>query len=197
VAEEEGREEEGREEEAVTVKCSVFIATSLDGFIARPDGGLDWLDTANALVPPGEDLGYKAFMSTVDTLVMGRGTFEKVLTFGEWSYGDTPVVVMSHRASPLPPDLPQTVTCSQEAPRDLVKRLGAQGNRHLYIDGGITVQGFLAEGLIDDLTITVIPVLLGAGRPLFGPSPSDINLSHVSTHVYEFGFVQHKYEIRR
>ena len=188
----------------MTIKCSVFIATSLDGYIARSDGSIDWLNTANAVVPPGEDCGYKAFMSTVDTLVMGRNTFEQVLTFGEWPYGDTPVVVMSHHASPLPPNSPQTVMSSQEAPTDLVARLRAQGKRHLYIDGGITVyidggitvQSFLLERLVDELTITVVPILLGTGKPLFGPLRSNICLLHVATQVYEFGFVQHKYRAR-
>jgi dihydrofolate reductase len=185
-----------KKEHSVTIKCSVFIATSLDGFIARSDGSIDWLNAANAVVPPGEDCGYKAFMSTVDTLVMGRNTFEQVLTFGEWPYGDTPVVVMSHRASPLPSNAPQTVTSSQETPTDLVARLCAQGKRHLYIDGGITIQSFLSERLINTLTITVIPILLGAGKPLFGSLPSDIPLSHVATRVYGFGFVQHKYRVQ-
>jgi dihydrofolate reductase len=179
----------------VTIKCSVFIATSLDGFIARADGSVDWLTAANAAVPPGEDCGYKAFMSTVDTMVMGRNTFEQVLTFGEWSYGSTPVVVMSRRDAPLPANAPNTVTSSREAPKDLVARLSKQGNRHLYIDGGLTIQSFLAASLIDELTITVIPILLGTGKPLFGPLSSDIKLSHVATRAYEFGFVQHVYRV--
>ncbi len=177
------------------IKCSVFIATSLDGFIARLDGSLDWLDAANAVVPPGEDCGYQAFMSTVDTLVMGRYTFEQVLTFGEWPYGNTPVVVMSHREWRLPSNAPRTVTSSHETPTSLVARLSAQGHRHLYIDGGLTIQRFLAEGLIDELIMTIIPILLGTGKPLFGPLPADINLSHVATRVYAFGFVQHQYRI--
>jgi len=185
-----------KREQSVTIKCSVFIATSLDGFIARSDGSIDWLNAANAVVPPVEDCGYKAFISAVDTIVMGRNTFEQVLTFGEWPYGDTPVVVMSHRASPLPSNAPQTDTSSQEAPTDLVAKLRAQGKRHLYIDGGITIQSFLSERLINELTITVIPILLGTGKPLFGPLPFDIPLLYVATRVYEFGFVQHKYLVQ-
>lgn len=181
----------------MTIKCSVFIATSLDGFIARSDGSIDWLDAANAAVPPDEDCGYGAFMSTIDTLVMGRNTFEQVLTFGEWPYGSMPVVVMSHRAVPLPSEAPQTVTTSRETPTDLVTSLAAQDKHHLYIDGGLTVQSFLAEGLIDELTITVIPILLGTGKPLFGPLSTDVHLSHISTQTYEFGFVQHKYCVKK
>jgi len=148
------------------IKCSVFIATSLDGFIARVDGSIDWLTAANAVVPPGEDCGYKAFMSTVDTMVMGRNTFEQVLTFGEWAYGSTPVVVMSRRDAPIPANVPSTVTSSREAPKDLVARLSKQGNRHLYVDGGLTIQSFLAARLIDELTITLNTVRTGAScRP--------------------------------
>ncbi len=176
-------------------KCSVFIATSLDGFIARPNGSLDWLNAANATMPSGEDCGYAAFMATVDTLVMGRKTFEQVLTFREWPYGSMPVVVMSHHTVQLPPNTPQTVTISRETPADLVSRLSTQGHKHLYIDGGLTIQSFLAEHLIDELTITVIPILLGTGKPLFGPLSSDVHLSHLATHVYAFGFVQHKYRV--
>jgi len=177
------------------IKCSVFIATSLDGFIAREDGSIDWLMAANSVVPPGEDCGYKAFMSTVDTMVMGRNTFEQVLTFGEWPYGSTPVVVMSHRDALMPANVPNTVTSSREAPKDLVARLSKQGNGHLYVDGGLTIQSFLAARLIDELTITVIPILLSTGKPLFGPLSSDVKLSHVATHAYEFGFVQNVYRV--
>jgi dihydrofolate reductase len=104
-------------------------------------------------------------------------------------------VVLSHRD--LAPNVPRAVTASREKPTDLAARLSAEGKRHIYVDGGITVQSFLSAGLVDGLTITVIPVLLGTGKPLFGPLPSDVHLSHVSTHVYEFGFVQHKYRVRR
>lgn len=76
-------------------KCSVFIATSLDGFISRDDGSIDWLMQANTLVPPGEDGGYKSFISTVDGLIMGRNSYEKVLSFDEWPYGNLPVVVLN------------------------------------------------------------------------------------------------------
>lgn len=181
----------------MAIKCSVFVATSLDGFISRPDGSIDWLDRANALVPPGEDCGFSAFFDSTDTLVMGRNTFEQVLRLGEWPYGSKPVVVMSHREIPLPAQLPVHVKFTRETPQALVTRLSEQGKRHLYVDGGLTVQSFLAERLIDELTITVIPVLLGQGKRLFGGLSSDIRLSHVETHSYDFGFVQLRYRIQR
>jgi len=174
-------------------KCSVFIAASLDGFISKVDGSIDWLNAANDLVPEGEDLGYRQFMSSVDALVMGRNTFEQVLTFGEWPYESTPVVVLSRRLDSLSEDLPATVSLTDEDPAELVQRLSAEGMKKLYIDGGITVQSFLAAGLIDEITITIIPILLGEGKPLFGPLPADIELELVESKAFEFGFVQIKY----
>jgi dihydrofolate reductase len=153
--------------------CSVFIATSLDGFIARPDGSIDWLEHANAVVPP-PDCGYGAYMRTVDGLVMGRHSFEFVMSFAEWPYGTTPVHVLSSRMTALPPAAPATVSLSREEPAQLVDRLSQRGARHLYIDGGVTIQRFLRAGLIDQLIVTQIPVLLGQGRPLFGPTDADV-----------------------
>ncbi len=177
----------------MTAKVSVFIATSLDGFIARSDGRIDWLNQANATVPRGEDCGYATFIATVDTIVMGRNTFEQVLTFDEWPYGDRQVVVLSRSGIVIPNALRENVSVSSEWPQVLVDRLSAAGARHLYIDGGQTIQRFLRVGLIQELTITVIPILLGTGKPLFGPLESDVLLQHLSTHAYSFGFVQSKY----
>ena len=171
-------------------RCSVFIAVSLDGYIAREDGGLDWLDAANATVPRGEDCGYAQFMQSVDTIVMGRKSYEKVRGFGEWPYGDTAVVVLSRRALEIPASLAAAVSHSSETPEALCIRLAEQGKERLYIDGGVTIQRFLAAGLITDLTITTIPVILGGGIPLFGRLDRDIALKHVSTTSYDFGFVQ-------
>lgn len=178
-------------------KASVFIATSLDGFIARPDGSIDWLNDANAVVPSSEDCGYNEFMQSVDVLVMGRNTFELALTFDPWPYAGKKVVVLSSRPLTIPASLPNTVCASCESPDVLVERLSAEGTRHLYVDGGITIQRFLAAGLIDDITITLIPVILGQGRPLFGATENDITLVHVTTRTFEFGFVQIKYCVVR
>jgi dihydrofolate reductase len=175
-------------------RCSVFIATSLDGFISRPDGGINWLDEANKLVPPGEDCGYKAFIETIDVLLMGRNTFDLAIGFPEWPYR-CEVVVLTHRPLDLPEHLRAQVSVSAEAPRELVQRLSREGKKRLYIDGGKTIQGFLAEGLIDDLTITVIPILLGSGRPLFGALPADRKLALESSKAYDFGFVQSTYRV--
>lgn len=179
------------------MKCSVFIATSLDGFIARNDGAIDWLTKANALVSPGEDGGYKEFISTVDALVMGRHSFEKVLSFDPWPYGELPVIVLSSQDIEIPSHLKNKVSISSENPTELVKRLSQKGFEHLYIDGGITIQNFLAHHLINDLTITLTPVLLGSGRSLFGPLAQDVELEHIETKCISGGFVQLKYQIRQ
>ena len=176
-------------------RCCVYIATSLDGFIARPDGNIDWLNEFNALVPPPEDCGFSDFMGDVDALVMGRNTFNQVMTFGEWFYGETPVIVLSRRSEPLPGDAPQTVARSRESPTELSQRLGAEGKRKLYIDGGLTIQSFLRDGLIDELTITLIPILLGQGKPLFGTLSNEVRLQHTRTRSWEFGFVQNTYRV--
>jgi dihydrofolate reductase len=176
-------------------QVSVFIATSLDGFIAREDGAIDWLEAANATVPPGEDCGYAAFAASVDGLVMGRHSFETVLGFAPWPYGDKRLVVLSRGPVAIPEALAGTVTASSEAPEALVERLGAEGVRHVYVDGGITIQRFMAAGLVDEITVTLIPILLGAGRPLFGPLPGDRNLTLLGSRQYDFGFVQLHYRV--
>jgi dihydrofolate reductase len=172
------------------MKASVFIATSLDGFIARPDGALDWLPAAG-----GEEHGYTEFMATVDAIVIGRNTFEKVLTFGAWPYGTKQVVVLSTRPSEVIP--PGDAVCDVMAgtPHEIVARLHERGMTHLYIDGGVTVQRFLEAGLIQRLIITRIPVLLGIGIPLFGPLSHDIRLEHVATRSYSSDLVQSEYRI--
>jgi len=128
---------------------------------------------------------------------MGRNTYERVRSFDTWPYGDKRVVVMSSHAVEIPGALGPAVTSSSAAPQQVVKQLAAEGAHHLYIDGGKTIQGFLRAGLIDELTITAIPVLLGGGRPLFGPLNNDIHLKHLATKSYAFGFVQNRYRVIR
>ena len=169
--------------------ASVFIATSLDGYIARANGDLDWL-------PPGggEPHGYDEFMATVDALVIGRKTFETVLAFESWPYGDKPVFVLS--SGPLPPAPPGAVMERLSGPpAAIMADVGARGIRHVYVDGGITIQRFLQAGLIQRFVITRIPVLLGAGIPLFGPLDHDIILRHVGTRQFASGLVQSEYAV--
>jgi dihydrofolate reductase len=177
------------------ITASVYIATSLDGFISRPDGDIDWLNRANALVPPGEDCGYAKFMETVDVLVMGRNTYEQVVTFEPWPYTGREVVVLSTQTVTVPEHLRASVVTSSETPAALLARLASRGVQHVYVDGGKTVQRFLADGLIHELTITVIPVLLGSGRPLFSSASREQRLELLSSRAYEFGFVQSTYRV--
>ena len=176
-------------------RIRVFIATSLDGYIARANGDLDWLDAANKSVPEGEDCGYGAFMAAIDVLVMGRRSYEKVLSFGAWPYGDKQVIVLSRHPVEISASLSATVSHSDESPHALRYRLSKAGVQQIYIDGGVTIQGFLEAGLIDDMTITVIPVILGGGVPLFGGVDRDILLRRIATKSYEFGFVQLTYAV--
>jgi len=176
------------------LKASAYIATSLDGFIARENGNIDWLP-APGKDESAEDYGYKEFMDTVDVLVMGRNTFEKVLTFPEWPYGNKPVVVLSHRPVNVPGHLARSVEAMSCSPHDLVRRLSERGARHLYVDGGKTIRGFLDEGLIQQIIITRVPILIGSGIPLFGPLKRDIRLRHVETRQFPNGLVQNRYEV--
>lgn len=176
------------------MSCRVFIAVSIDGFIATTDGGVEWLDDIEPV--EGNDLGWSAFISGIDALVMGRGSFEKVLTFGFWPY-ELPVVVMSSTLTDVPEELAGKVEISPLVPSELIDQLAQRGWSNLYIDGGRLISSFLNEGLIDTLTITTIPVVLGAGIPLF----SNINeltwLDHGTTEVFPNGLVSTTYETRR
>jgi dihydrofolate reductase len=171
------------------MRASVFIGTSLDGFIARPNGELDFL-------PPGggEPHGYAEFMESVDALVIGRNTYETVLAFDTWPYGDKRVFVLSTRALAPAPAGALVEHLSGE-PAEILAQLEARGIRHVYVDGGITIQRFLRAGLIQRLIITRVPVLIGQGIPLFGSLPRDILLQHAMTRHYESGLVQSEYQI--
>ena len=169
------------------MKCTVFVGTSLDGFIARTDGALDFLPEGG-----GEPHGYNEFYASVDAVVIGRKTYETVLGFGGWAYGKKPVIVLS--TGKLAP-FPEGAVAEQMSgpPADIVARLAERGFEHLYVDGGQTVQRFLAAGLIDRLIITRVPVLIGTGIPLFGALPHDVRLKHVDTRQYASGLVQSEY----
>jgi dihydrofolate reductase len=169
---------------------SVFVGTSVDGFIARPNGDLDFLPEGG-----GEPHGYDEFMASVDALVIGRKTFEKVLTFETWPYGDKRVVVLSSRPVDLAAVRGGVVEQMAGPPAGIVSQLAAGGAHHLYVDGGITIQEFLRAGLVQRLIITRVPVLIGEGVPLFGALPRDIRLHHVATRHYPSGLVQSEYHV--
>jgi len=174
------------------VKTSVFVGASVDGFIARPNGDLDFLDAAGS-----ESHGYEEFIATIDTIVMGRKTFETVLGFSSWPYGDKRVVVLSGQPADLPTAAARGGRVEQMsgAPADILSRLAADGARHVYVDGGITIQRFLAAGLIKRLVVSRVPVLIGSGIPLFGALPKDVLLRHVATKAFPGGLVQSEYEV--
>jgi dihydrofolate reductase len=170
-------------------EARVFIATSLDGQIARADGALDWLPAPVA----GEDHGYAEFMAGIDALVMGRHTFETVLGFGDWPYGALPVRVLSRRPVALPPGLPHNVRAAGGDPVDVLRGLGELGARAVYVDGGDTIRRFLAAGLVTRMTITRVPVLIGRGIPLFDALPADQRWTLVRARHWLNGLSQAEY----
>lgn len=173
----------------------VFIAVSLDGFIARQNGDIDWLTNYSA---EDEDYGYDDFIASVDGLIMGRGTFEKVLSFDSWPY-QKPVIVMSQtlKNADIPPSLSDKVRVSRLSPQALMDELESEGWRRAYVDGGKVIQSFLAAGLIDEMVLTRLPVLIGEGRPLFGSTPRDIKLEHLETKTFASGLVSSRYRLAK
>ncbi|QDT64857.1 dihydrofolate reductase family protein [Calycomorphotria hydatis] len=174
--------------------CHVFIATSLDGYIARRDGDIDWLD-AVPTGDPEEDFGYGALFNSVDALIMGRNTFEKVLTFPEWPYGEKPLIVLSKSLTSLPDSLPSSVRLMSDEPVALLKRLATEGMHSFYVDGGAVIQSFLRAGLIDEMTITTLPILIGDGIPLFGSLDADVLLELKSSRSFPNGYVISTYRV--
>jgi dihydrofolate reductase len=172
------------------MKASVFVGTSLDGFIARHNGNFDFLPEGG-----GEPHGYDEFMASVDVLVIGRNTYDKVMTFDSWPYAGKRVVVLSSHPLSVSSARGEAVEVMSGSPREIVARLEATGATHAYIDGGITVQGFLRDGLIQRLIITRVPVLVGQGIPLFGALPHDLRLKHLFTTTYPSGLVKGEYEV--
>ena len=171
------------------MKLSVFVGTSLDGFIARQNGQYDFLPAGG-----GEPHGYDEFIASVDTILIGRNTFDVVLKLPKWPYNDKRVVVLSHR--PLDSaEITGRVEQMSGDPAQIAQELAATGAKHAYVDGGIVVQEFLRAGLIQHITITRVPVLIGDGIPLFGSLSQDIKLRHIVTRQYKSGLVSSEYEV--
>lgn len=168
-------------------KLSVYIATSLDGYIASTDDDLAWLENA---VGEGEDYGYDAFMSDIDALAMGRGTYDYIAHIDPLPFGERQLYVFTHR----PPEPRDGVTFWAKTPEEALTHWEAEGVQHVYVDGGRLISDFLDVGLIDELTIATAPVLLGAGRPLFHPvSENPTALELVSMDKWPSGFVSRTY----
>jgi dihydrofolate reductase len=164
------------------IRASVFVGVSVDGFLARRDGALDFLPE------DAEDHGYAEFFASVDALVIGRKTHETVLAFPDWPYGDKPVFMLSSS-----PTSDVRVERLQGEPRAILDALAERGFAHVYVDGGETIQRFLRAGAIDRLVVTRVPVLIGEGIPLFGPLAGDVKLRHVATRAFPSGLVQSEY----
>jgi len=171
------------------VTCSAFVGTSVDGFIARRDGRFDFLPAGG-----GEEHGYTDFIASVDAIVMGRATFDVVLGFGRWPFTQPVFVLTTHPSTAVLPAEAAIEFLSGE-PADIVASLSARGYTHIYVDGGLTIQRFLNAGLIQTMTITRVPVIIGEGIPLFGPTSRDVQLEHLETRAYPSGLVTTKYAV--
>lgn len=173
----------------------VFMAMSIDGFVAREDHRLDWLMKQKT---EGEDHGYDEFMASVDGLIMGRGSFRNALTFGDWPY-QKPVIVMSRSLTKndIPMDVRDKISITRQDPDGVMASLAEKGWTRAYVDGGLVVQSFLRAGLVEDMTITLIPILIGNGRRLFGQLDRDIDLELLASKSFPSGLVQTRYRIWR
>lgn len=171
----------------------VYIASSLDGYIARKDGSLDWLPAPG--VEHENDLGFGEFLESIDALVMGRNTYDMVISFDSWAYGDTPVFVLTNRPISTPGDSATKVESITGTPVDVVAELNSRGMQNLYVDGGQTIQAFLRAGQIKKIIITRIPVLLGSGISLFGKLENDVQLKCVRSELMTGGLEQAEYEV--
>jgi dihydrofolate reductase len=172
------------------MKTAAYIGTSLDGFIARKDGDIDWLiQFENQEV----NQNYEEFISVIDAIVIGRGTFEKVLTFSSWPYMKK-VFVLSNHIKQIPNSIKEKVTILSMEPKEVLNYLSDKGFSNIYVDGGKVIQSFLKENLIDELIITRVPILIGSGIPLFGELDNDLQFKHVQTNVYSNGLVKSLYK---
>ena len=180
------------------MKVTVYIATSLDGYIARADGDIEWLHSPEYTIEneTGETMGYPELMASIDYLVMGRNSFEKVLSFPTWSYPANKVIVLSTTLDEIPEHLKESVSVQSNI-NNLFAYLKSVDAKHIYIDGGKLIQSFLKAGLVSELIITQIPVLLGSGISLFGDLDKDIHLELLKSISFKNSFVQSHYEIRK
>ena len=180
----------------MSIKCSVYIAASIDGFIAKPGGDIEWLNRPEYATSKLKGVSYEDFIATVDVLIMGRNTFEKVLSFDHWPYEELLVVVLTSRNVDIPEHLHDKVKIESGEPDAILSRLASQNYSHFYIDGGITIQRFFTAKRIDEITITWIPILLGDGIPLFGIHDTEQQLQLIDAIPSDNGFVQVRYSVQ-
>ena len=187
------------------LKCSAFIATSVDGYIATHDGGVEWLESAGNPEAGGReaigDGGFAAYMASVDCMVIGRKCMEKIASFNltaeQWPYGDLPIYVLSKTVKHAPESLGTGVKMYSGDISALLKRLTSDGYEHAYIDGGATITSFIQLGLLDEICVTQVPVLLGDGLPLFGKIGRNIRLENAESTAFSNDFIQCKYRINK
>ncbi len=175
------------------MKTTVCIGTSLDGFIARKDGDIDWL---TQFANDEAIQAYEEFNNKIDAIVIGRGTFEKVLTFPSWPYAQK-AFLLSTSIKKVPDILKEKITIILMKPKELLSYLSGNGFSHIYIDGGKVIQEFLKENLIDELIISKVPVLIGNGIPLFDYLDADLQFKHIQTQIASNGLVRSYYERQR
>ncbi len=175
------------------MKTTVYIGTSLDGFIARKDGDIDWL---TQFANDEAIHAYEEFISRIDAIVIGRGTFEKVLTFPSWPY-EQKAFLLSTSIKQVPDILREKITLLSMKPKELLNYLSSNGFSNIYVDGGKVIQEFLKEDLIDELIISKVPVLIGSGIPLFDYLDTDLKFKHIQTQISSNGLVRSYYERQR
>lgn len=184
------------------MKCSVFIATSVDGFIAKVDGSVDWLHTAgNPEAEMGDqaDMGFNDYISSIDCMIMGRKCMDVIsnmnLTPEQWPYGETRIVVLSNTITEAPDNMKGKVELYSGDLNALISQLESEGFKHAYIDGGTTIQGFLKLKLIQEITISRAPIILGEGISLFGKSNQGVKLVQAESKAFPNDFIQVRYKV--
>ncbi|MCL1123848.1 dihydrofolate reductase family protein [Shewanella surugensis] len=184
------------------MKCSVYIATSVDGYIAKMDDSVDWLHAVGDLkadMGDDQDMGFNRFIRSVDCMIMGRKCMEVISNMNippeQWPYGNIRIVVLSHSIQTPPDNLHGKVEMYAGDIQQLVKQLTSEGIKHAYIDGGTTITAFLNLKLIDEMIITKAPILLGEGIPLFGKINHMIQLEKASACAFPNDFIQIKYKV--
>lgn len=169
-------------------KVSVYIATSIDGYIARKDGNLDWLQYGHT---GDEDYGFKKFINSIDALILGRNTYQVVSDFDEWPYKEKRVIVLSNTLKAVRKEA--ELFCGELS--ELLSKLHSENIKHVWVDGGLTASKFLEAGLVNELTISIIAMVLGSGIPLFSIMNREHKCRLVTSQAYPSGLVQLKYEV--
>ena len=191
------------------MKCSMFIAPSVDGFIAKEDGGVDWLETVGDSVSKIDEKSelmkyfndsFKNYMKSIDCMIMGRKLMEVLSSFNlspeQWPYGDIRIIAISDTLNKVPKNLSKYVEMYSGSIPTLISKLEKQGYKKAYIDGGITITSFFNLGLINEITLTLAPILLGRGIPLFGNFSKQIKLTDAKATAFPNNFIELKYKVK-